>query len=121
MSTPSYDEIRQQVQRRYRRRSYFVLHLIMAVTGTAAIWMIDPTPQDGTPVIALLWAGLLVFHAVKAFVLDEAQDREVERMWRRYSGEFDDEKPKRSLHLTDDAEIEVIEEEAQERRYIRGV
>lgn len=55
MSTPSYDDIRQQVERHYRRLSYFIFHIIMAVTSVIIIWLIDPTPQDGTPVIAGLW------------------------------------------------------------------
>lgn len=111
MTTPSYETVRAQVARRYRRLSWFVLHVVMAITSVIAIWLIDPTPEDGTPVIALLWFGLLVFHAIKIY-MSGMEDRAVERMWERYQGDADfDEKPKRMMRLTDDAELEVIEDD----------
>ena len=118
MTTPSYDDVRQQVERRYGRLTWFIFHVIMAVTTVAVIWAIDPTPQDGTPVIAVLWLGVLVFHALKAFVLDSARDRAIERAWQRYSGEAaaEGEKPKRFLRLADDANMEVVEDETVDEK-----
>ncbi len=119
MTTPSYDEVRQRVERRYSRLSWFIFHLIMAVTTVAVIWAIDPTPQDGTPVIAALWVGVLVCHAVKIY-LDTLRDRAVERTWQRVSGKAVDEKPKRTLLLSNEAELEVIEEDAPRERVRRS-
>jgi hypothetical protein len=116
MTTPSYDDIRQQIGRRYGRLSLFIFHVIMAITTTAVIWLIDPTPQDGTPVLAGLWLGVLVWHATKVY-MDGVRDREIERTWQRYSGELDiDEKPKRMMRLADDDELEVVEDEAANLR-----
>jgi hypothetical protein len=108
MTTPSYDDIRQQIERRYRRLSWFVFHVIMAVMTVAVIWMIDPTPQDGSPVIAALWCGVLIFQAIKIW-MDTVRDREIERTWQHISGENVAEKPKRSR--IQDAELEVVEDE----------
>jgi hypothetical protein len=53
--------------------------------------------------------------------MDGARDRAVERTWRRYYGDlpYEDEKPKRTMRLMDDAELEVVEEETAERRAAR--
>jgi hypothetical protein len=52
--------------------------------------------------------------------MDGARDRAIERTWRRYYGDLPYEKPKRDvLRLTDDAELEVIEEETQDRKVLR--
>ena len=109
MSMPTYDEIRRQVGRRYRRRTLFALHFIIAVTGLAVMWLVDPSAEDA--VLSLLWTGLLTFHGIKVFVLDEGHDRAIERMWERYGGDVADEKPKRTLRLSDDAEFEVVDDE----------
>lgn len=113
---PSFDDIRQRIDRRYRRLSWFVFHVIMAITSIIVIWLIDPTPQDGTPVIAGLWFGVLIFHAAKLFI-DSRQDRAVERAWARYLDVVPDEKPKRTLRLTDDAEMEWIEDGSVEMKH----
>ena len=121
MSTPSYDEIRQQVGRRYRRRSLFIYHIVIAVTCLTAIWLVDMTPYTVAPFLTVLWAGLLVLHGVRVF-MSERSERAIERTWQRYYGDlpYADEKPKRSLRLMDDAELEVIEEETQVRKVLRG-
>lgn len=121
MSTPSYDEIRQQVERRYRRRSLFIYHIIIAVTCLTVIWLVDLTPYTVAPFLTVLWAGLLVLHGFRVF-MEEVRDRAIESTWRRYYGDlpYADEKPKRTLRLTDDAELEVVEEDGQERRMMRG-
>ncbi len=111
MSTPSYDEVKEQVSRRYNRWAWFVIHVIMAIISIIIIWLIDPTPQDGTPVLAGLWFAVLICHAVKIY-LDGLRDQAVERTWQRYSGDGEQEKPKRFLRLEDDDELEVIEDEA---------
>lgn len=111
MSRPSYEDIRKQVARRYDRMSLFVFHVIMAVTSIIIIWLIDPTPQDGTPVLAGLWFGVLIFHAVKLW-LDNARDREIERAWERYGDNQQgvyDQKSKRMIRLSDEAEQEAYE------------
>jgi hypothetical protein len=117
MTNPSYDDIRQQISRRFGRLSLFIFHVIMAITTTAVIWLIDPTPQDGTPVLAGLWLGVLVWHATKVY-MDGVRDREIERTWQRYSGDLVDidEKPKRMMRLADDDELEVVEDEAANLR-----
>lgn len=118
MSTSSYDEIRQQIERRYRRRSYFIYHVIIAIAGLSTISVMSKGDNTFEEVMAALWFGLLVLHGVKV-VMDEARDRAIERTWRRYYGEFDNEKPKRTLRLMDDAELEVVEEDLPERKYMR--
>jgi hypothetical protein len=117
MSTPSYDEIRHQVERRYRRTSVFIYHLIIAFVSLASIWYIS---RDGRVaiVMTLLWGGLLALHFVR-LVTESAKDRAIERTWRRYYGDFDYEKPKNALYLTDDAELELIEDDEPERKYLR--
>ena len=117
MTTPSYDEIRQQIERSYRRRSIFIYHLIIAFVSLASIWYIS---RDGRVAIVstLLWGGLLALHFVR-LVSESAKARAIERTWRRYYGDIDYEKPKR-LQLTDDAELEVIEDEQPERQYRQG-
>lgn len=118
MTTPSYDDIRKQVERRFGRLALFIFHVIMAITTVIVIWLIDPTPQDGTPVLAGLWLGVLVWHAIKVY-MDGVRDREIERTWHRYSGDNRtdiDEKPKRMMRLTDDDELEIVEDEAAKLR-----
>ncbi len=112
MSTPSYDEIKRQVERRYRRRSAFLYHLIIACAGLPAIWVIGRMNTVVIFTITALWVGLLLLHGVH-LLLEGAKDREIERTWRRYYGDidYDDIKPKRSFRLNDDAELEVIEDD----------
>jgi hypothetical protein len=113
MTQPTYDDIRQQIQRRYTRWTWFIFHVIMAVVTVAVIWAIDPTPQDGTPVLAALWGGVLLCHFIKIFI-DGSQDRALERAWQRYSEALVlDEKPKRAMRLTDDGELEVVDEKSK--------
>lgn len=111
MRSPSYEEIRRRVESRYSRYFWFIFHVIMAVVTTAVIWAIDPTPQDGTPVIAAIWGGVLVGHAVRIY-MDGLKDAEIERTWQKYYGDLDvdeveiieEEKPKRMVRLMDESE-----------------
>ena len=48
MPNPTYEEVKEQVGRRYSRLMWFIFHVIMAITTVAVVWAIDPTPQDGT-------------------------------------------------------------------------
>lgn len=120
MSTPTYDEIRQQVERRYRRRSLFIYHVIIAVASMTVMWLMGSPFSMLPEAITTFWIGLLIIHGVRVF-MHEARDRAVESTWRRYYGDlpYADEKPKRTLRLTDDAELEVIEEELHERKVLR--
>ena len=119
MTTPSYDEIRQQVERRYRRRVNFIFHIIISAILSGMIWVFAPVTSIGLVIIALLMVSLLL-HSIK-LLLDGWRDREIERTWQRYYGDLPYEKPKREmLHLTDDGELEVIEEETQDRKMMRG-
>ena len=119
MSTPSYDEIKRQVERRYRRRSALVYHVIIACAGLPAIWVIGRMNTIVIFTITALWGGLLLLHAARVFI-ESAKDREIERTWRRYYGDtdYEDFKPKRSFRLND-AELEVIEDEQPETLYRR--
>jgi hypothetical protein len=115
MPAPSYEEIRKRIETRYNRIFWLIAHVIMAFVTTAVVWAIDPTPQDGTPVLAVLWIGILICHAVKVG-MDELKDRAIERTWQRYERDLDaemmEDKPKRSItRLMDNTEVEVIEEE----------
>lgn len=118
--TPTYEEIRQQVERRYRRRSLFIYHIIIASVCLTVMWLtashIDALPEA----ITTFWIGLLLIHGARIF-MSERSERAIERTWQRYYGDLPYEKPKRDmLHLTDDGELEVIEEETQDRRMMRG-
>jgi hypothetical protein len=119
MSKPTYDDIREQITRRYTRWTWFAIHAIMAVVSVIVIWMIDPTPQDGSPIIAALWSAILFCHFVQIQIAGQ-RDKAIERAWERYAHlEDEDEKPKRAMRLTDDAEleeIEIIDVEPAERR-----
>lgn len=125
MTTPSYDDIRQQVERRYRRRSFLLYHFGFAAVCLTVVWL--TTTRMGSPGVAmlltLLWAGLFILHGVKV-LMDEAKDRAIESTWRRYHGDFAyaDEKPKRdTLHLTDDGELlDIVEDEENQKRVFRG-
>lgn len=112
MSTPSYEEIRRQVERRYRRRALFIYHLIIACAGIPALWFVAGRNGIVSLVITVLWVGLLLLHGVR-LLMEGAKDREIERTWRRYYGDigYEDVKPKRSFRLSDDAELEVIEDD----------
>jgi hypothetical protein len=114
MTPPSYDDIRRQVERRYHKRSIFIYHIIIAFVCLTVIWL-TKSPLSMLPqVITVLWIGLLVLHGVKVF-MDNARDQALDRMWLRYYDNMPlrDEKPKRDmLHLSDDGELEVIEETA---------
>jgi hypothetical protein len=128
MSTPSYHQVRRHVERRHRQVSFFIFHLVVAMTATL-IWMTGTESGVGTRVFAVLWFGVLVCHGMKVY-LDGVRDRAVERSWRRYSGEAyayadepysastmtlkemlaeidKNEKPKRSMFLDDDETKEV--------------
>jgi hypothetical protein len=120
VSTPSYDEIKRQVERRYRRRALLIYHVIIAAAGLPAIWVVARPNTIVIFTITALWVGLLLLQAAHAFI-ESAKDREIERTWRRYYGDIDyeDFKPKRSFRLNDDAELEVIEDDQPERRYSR--
>jgi hypothetical protein len=128
MRTPSYEEIRRSVESRYNRFFWFIFHVIMAVVTTGVIWAIDPTPEDGTPVIAALWVGVLIGHAVKVY-MDGLKDAAIERTWQQYYGDLEmgeveiieEEKPKRMARLMDEDEDDVAYEhnghgQHQERR-----
>lgn len=117
MTTPSYDDIRKQIERRYSRIAWLIFHAVMAFFSILVIWIIDPTPTDGTPVLAVLWFGVLVCHAIKVF-MDGLKDRAVERTWQRYAGEADDfEKPKRTLRLAEyDDEMEIVDDKVVDVR-----
>jgi hypothetical protein len=120
MSTPSYNEIHQQVQRRYRRRSLFIFHIIIATICLMVLWF-TASPRSTLPeTFSMLWIGLLLIHGVRVF-MGERSEKAIERTWRRYYGDlpYADEKPKRTLRLTDDAELEVVEEDMQERKALR--
>lgn len=108
MTNPSYADIEKQIARRYRRLTWFALHVVMAVVAMVIIWSRNPAPQDGTQVMLGLWFGLLIFHAVKVY-LDNLRDEAVERMWQRFSGQ---EKPKRFLRLETDETLEIVEDDA---------
>lgn len=126
MSTPSYDEIQAQVTRRYRRRSFLIYHAIIAFFGLSAVFFISPNLRVFLP-LAAMWGGVLALQFVH-LVLENAKDREIERTWRRYYGDLDYEKPKRqndygyrrTLRLSDDAELEVVDDEPEERDRMRG-
>jgi hypothetical protein len=120
MSTPTYDEIRQQVERRYRRRSLLVYHIIIAFVCLTVIWFTASHVSMLPEAITTFWIGLLLIHGVRVF-MSERSERAIERMWQRYYGDLPYEKPKRDvLHLTDDGELEVIEEATRDHKVLRG-
>ena len=120
MPTPSYDDIKKQIERRYRRLTWFVLHIVVTVTLFGLMWAVVPSFGVATIMFSALWLGGLIFHGFKVW-LDNARDLDIERAWTQMSTpETDaDEKPKRHLRLSDDAELEVIEDEASPLRQVR--
>lgn len=86
------------------------------------IWFLEIRNR---PTLALiftaLWCGLIAIHTVW-LMMSAARDRAIERTWQRYYGDsgFNYEKPKRTVRLTNDAELEVIEDEGDEQHYMRG-
>ena len=111
---PAYDDIKRQVERRYRRVTFFILHVILAITIVGVVWAIKPNPGEGTIVMGALWAGLLIFHAFKLW-LDNERDHEIERTWAKYAPTAIYEKPKRHSRLSDDefdSDSEVRDDQA---------
>lgn len=92
--------LRRYVERRYNRLSFFVLHLIFAVTLAAVVFITPEYRDSSTPAIGMLWFGLLLYHGVKVYI-DSARDRAIERTMQQPYYDAEDEKPKRSTRLAD--------------------
>ena len=104
MSTP--DEIQPQADERYRRRSLFVYHVVIAALCLMMLWF-SPASRSLLPeMITIVWVSLLLIQGAR-ILIQERREHAIEREWRRYQS-----KPKR--RLTD-------ENEAQDRKVLQGV
>jgi hypothetical protein len=126
--TTSYDEIRKLIERRYRRRLIFGLHLTLfglTVLGVAW-WMM--THVVYAPDLDNLWylVGWGIFLLVHwgYFRLASARDAEIEAAWARYGRNDLPEKSKPDeanwLALSDDGELIDWTDEPGEKLKRRG-
>jgi hypothetical protein len=125
----NYDQIRQQIQKRYDKRAEFVSHTIAFIIVNAllwAAWLITDSSARMSAMIPIAITGLwfvgFAIHTVQHFMW-EASERAIDRAIReqREWEESRGEKRKRSgaprkvAHLTDDGELlEVVDEDEPE-------
>src|SRR5262245_18143102 len=109
---PTYNEVKNQIERRYRRLAFFVFHLIAAFTVLGSIWLLAASAGVTTMMFSELWVGLLIFHGFTVW-LGNMRDLELERTWEKYGDEPEFyEKPKRLMRDEPDidTEFEVIDD-----------
>jgi hypothetical protein len=89
--TPSYQEIRNLIERRFRRRLLFVLHFVAFMTAVlATAWWISTHwvyPGDWKNLAYLGGWGALVFIHWLYYNLANRRDCEIESAWERVYGE----------------------------------
>ena len=110
---PSPDEVRHKVERRYRKRSLLLFHVILYIFVVSALFVISEPGDDEHIVVAIVWAGLLVLHGAR-ILTNELRDRAVERELRRYFGDM----PYKAKHgerlaLSEDGELVEFVDEAK--------
>jgi hypothetical protein len=114
MPAPSYEEIHKSIERRYSRRFRLFSHVIMAGMTLGALWALGSVSARSLTLVSILWSGLLICHALKVF-MDELKDRAVRQALHLYKQDADfytaEDKPKRTMRLMDNSEVEIIEEE----------
>ncbi|MEZ4669334.1 MAG: 2TM domain-containing protein [Anaerolineae bacterium] len=114
----NYDEIRQRVEKRFKKRQEFITHFLAFVLGNIMVWTIYGLVGGGFPwpiFVTVGWAIGLVGHGYY-YINDYgagAQRREAEiqrEIERERERSLAYEKPKRDPHfrLTDNGEIEEI-------------
>jgi hypothetical protein len=104
---PSPEEVRYKVERRYRKRSLLLYHVILYVFIVSALFVIAEPSDDEHIVVAIVWAGLIVLHAAR-ILSNELRDRAVEQELRRYFGDLPY-KTKHGEHLALSEDGELVE------------
>jgi hypothetical protein len=101
-----YQAIRSRIERRFRRRMWFGLHVVAFLFLNTAFWLWMMIPRNAAFYVTGAWALILVSHALKLW-FDEAQERAIEREIARVQGYgMGSEKPKRRhVELSEDGEL----------------
>jgi hypothetical protein len=137
-----YEQIRARVAKRINQRKEVIIHAGVYVIVNVLIWgvwlLLRSSAFNFTlgsefdsvietmrefpvaPVISFGWLIGLLIHAYVVYlegnIFDKMTDREMEReIARERSRLYGQEKPKREVRLTDDGELEEVDEVAQER------
>jgi len=128
--TPNYEEVRNLIERRFRRRLLFGLHFVafMAAVLVTAWWISTHYvyPGDyGNLVYLGGWGAIFVIHWLY-YLLANARDREIQSVWTRVYGDaaLTADRPKHVLeedqdfmHLSSDAEwINGLEDAEKPKR-----
>lgn len=115
-----YEVIRKRVERRFKRRGDFALHLVFFLLASLAFWFLIPMPKTAALWLSAAWGLVVVMHLVR-LLFDEAQERAIDREVARVQGR-DAEKPKREhLELGEDGElVEIVDDRDDQRRYSQG-
>jgi TRAP-type C4-dicarboxylate transport system permease small subunit len=102
MTTPSYDEIRQMADERYRRWTLFICHFVIAALCLMMVWFSSLSRTILPEIITIIWVSLVLIQGIRIFISQHIE-RAVEREWRQ-------------LHT-----VEVVEEETPDRKALQGV
>jgi hypothetical protein len=127
--SPTYDDIRKLIERRFRRRMFFSFHAIffMAAVIVTGWWILTHEVYYGdwqNLWYLAGWAVIFFLHAL-LYRLSNARDREIEAIWSGVYGVVSPEKQKfgleedRYVHLFEDGEW-IGDIEATERPKRRG-
>lgn len=122
---PDFQQIRTLIERRYRRRIRFALHLTVFILALMAVawYMVSqyPITRDATLLaFAVAWGVILASHWGYV-AMSNARDREVESAWERVYGkaapDAEDQYASRSVssRLYADEDVEVQDEWIEEK------
>ncbi|GAB4548652.1 MAG: hypothetical protein OHK0023_12080 [Anaerolineae bacterium] len=117
-----YNAVRREIVRRMRGRVIFFIHAAIYALCFVVTIAMPPWLRNGAEVAFLTWGSILVFHAARHFRwwdkwIDRMTQRELAHHDPTYSAIAD--KPKRDVRLSDDGELEYIEEEITPQRKVR--
>jgi hypothetical protein len=126
MADQDYEEARERVIKRMKKRQDFYTHLAWYVGVNLTFWFLwILSGSVGFPwplIITFLWGIGVVSDAVETYFQsnpelqarrERAIQREIERERARMAGSVEFEKPKRTAHLSDDGEL-VYDDEAED-------
>lgn len=107
--TPTFNDIRKQVERRYRRQVIFGLHLTLfiAVCAYLGCWLLTHELYFRDAQHLWIMAMWFVFLAAHWFVmrLGNTRDREIQQAWERYGFNYKPEFETYPAYLSGDDEV----------------
>jgi hypothetical protein len=122
---PDFQQIRQLIERRYRRRIRFALHLTLFILALMAVawYLIDQYPYTRDPFLLAVMAawGVILASHWGYVAMSNARDREVESAWERVYGKAESDAEDQyaarlvSARLYADEDVEVQDEWIEEK------